>query len=127
MGALLGLTFGLGVLLVWLGWTAPPVVRRTGRRSRTGDLLAEAGIEGVTAGQFFVISGVLGLVGGLAMLAASRVWLVALSFAVITALAPRMSFHSLSAAASPRRKRLRILRLCLIWANTGSMLAALFL
>lgn len=88
MGALVGLTFGLGLLLIWLGWTAPPV-RRTGRRSRTSDLLAEAGIEGVTAGQFFVISAVLGLVGGLAMLAASRVWLVALSFAIIATLTPR--------------------------------------
>ena len=37
------------------------------------------------------------------------------------------SFHSLSAAASPRLVIVRIPRLCLIWANTGSMLAALFL
>jgi hypothetical protein len=35
------------------------------------------------------------------------------------------SFHSLSAAASPRRDRLRMCRLCFIRAKTGSMLAAL--
>jgi hypothetical protein len=38
-----------------------------------------------------------------------------------------MSFHSLSAALRPRREMLRMPRLCLIWAKTGSMLGALFL
>jgi len=39
----------------------------------------------------------------------------------------QMSFHSLSAAARPRREIVRIPRLCLTWANTGSMVAARFL
>ena len=39
----------------------------------------------------------------------------------------QMSFHSLAAAASPRRDRLRILRLCLICPKIGSMVAARFL
>lgn len=89
MGALIGLTFGLGLVLVWLGWSTPPPARRTTRHSGTGEFLAQAGIEGVTPAQFFAISGVLGLVGGLSMLAVSRTWLVAVAFAVIASLVPR--------------------------------------
>jgi transposase len=38
-----------------------------------------------------------------------------------------ISFHSLLAASSPRRDSVRIRRLCLICANTGSIVAARFL
>jgi transposase len=39
----------------------------------------------------------------------------------------QMSVHSLATAASPRRERLRICRLCLICPKIGSMVAARFL
>src|SRR5690606_20405655 len=83
---------------VWLGSTTPPPRRRSDGRSRTRELLLQAGIEGVTPGQFVTVSAVLGVVGGLAMLAVSRSWVVAAAFAVITALAPR-------ALVSVRRRR----------------------
>lgn len=89
MGALLGLAFGLGALLIWLGWTTPLPVRRTRRQSRTAELLAQAGIEGVSAVQLVTASVILGVASGLIMLAVSRTWLVAAAFAGLAALAPR--------------------------------------
>lgn len=98
MGAVVGLTFGVGLVLVWLGWTSPPAARSSSRRSRTGELLAQAGIEGVTPRQFYAISVVLGVAGGLGLLAMSRTWLVSVAFALITMLAPR-------ALVTARRRR----------------------
>lgn len=48
MGALVGLGFGLGCLLIWTAFRAPRSAARPQRRAaRTGDLLAEAGIGDV--------------------------------------------------------------------------------
>lgn len=48
MGALVGLGFGLGCLLVWSALRAPrPTTRPERRVARTGELLAEAGLRGV--------------------------------------------------------------------------------
>lgn len=116
MGALVGLTFGLGGVLVWLGWTTPPPRRRPGRYSRMRELLLQAGIDGVTPGQFFATSAVLGVVGGLGMLAVSRTWVVALAFALITALAPR-------ALVNMRRNR-RQTELREIWPEVVDNLAS---
>lgn len=104
MGALVGLTFGLGAVLVFLGLTTPPPAPRVRRHSRTAELLAQAGIEGVTPPQFVAVSVVLGVVGGLGMLAVSRTWVVALAFAGIAALAPR------ALVAMRRRRRTNELR-----------------
>lgn len=89
MGALLGLTFGLGAVLIWLGWSTPPPVRQRRTHSPTAELLAQAGITGVTPAQLLAASLVLAAVGGLIMLAVSRTWLVAVAFAVLAGLAPR--------------------------------------
>lgn len=49
MGALLGLGFGLGCLLIWTAFRAPRSATHPQRRAaRTGELLAEAGIGDVT-------------------------------------------------------------------------------
>ncbi|HEX6446650.1 MAG TPA: type II secretion system F family protein [Streptosporangiales bacterium] len=98
MGPLLGLAFGVGAVLVWLGWSTPPPVRRGRRPSRTAEMLAQAGIEGVSANQLYAMSVVLGLFGGVAMYVVSRTWVVAAAFAVIAALAPR-------AVVNVRRRR----------------------
>lgn len=89
MGVLLGLTFGLGAVLVWVGWWTPPQARQRRPYSRTAELLAQAGITGVTPAQLVAASVVLGAVGGLIMLAVSRTWLVAVAFGVLAGLAPR--------------------------------------
>lgn len=86
MGALLGLAFGLGALLVWSS-TQPRRQRRPGRRSlcsRAADLLAEAGIEAVTPGALLASSVGLAAVVWLLMAAVSRSVVVASSFAVIS-------------------------------------------
>lgn len=98
MGPLLGLAFGIGAVLVWLGWSTPLPVRRRRGSSRTAEILAQAGIEGVSPNQLFAMSGILGLLGGVAMYAVSRTWVVAVAFAVIAALAPR-------AVVNVRRRR----------------------
>jgi tight adherence protein B len=54
MGALLGLTFGVGLLLVWQSALQPRQRtrrQRLGIRQRIADLIAEAGIEAVTPRQ----------------------------------------------------------------------------
>ncbi|MQA79174.1 MAG: type II secretion system protein F [Streptosporangiales bacterium] len=116
MGALVGLTFGLGAVLVFLGLTTPPPAPRVRRHSRTAELLAQAGIEGVTPRQFVAASVVLGVVGGLGMLALSRAWVVALAFAGIAALAPR-------ALVSMRRRR-RSTELRELWPEVVDNLAS---
>ena len=65
VGALLGLLFGLGCLLVWRATTHPTATSGRGRArwaGRTRDLLAQAGIEGVSPRQLVGASGVLGLI-----------------------------------------------------------------
>ncbi|MBO0830130.1 MAG: type II secretion system F family protein, partial [Streptosporangiales bacterium] len=98
MGPLLGLAFGIGAVLAWLGWSTPPPVRRERRPSRTAEMLAQAGIEGVSPNQLYAMSGILGLFGGVAMYVVSHTWVVAAAFAVIAALAPR-------AVVNVRRRR----------------------
>lgn len=92
MGALLGMTFGLGVLMIWQGWRAP---RRSaaatpgpGLRRRLDDLIAEAGLEAVTARQLMVSSTGLGVVTGMVFLAVSHTWPIAIAFTVFGSYAP---------------------------------------
>ena len=91
MGALLGLLFGLGCLLVWQSSTrapdhrSPGTVRLTGR---TRDLLAQAGIEGVSPRQLVGASAALGLVAFVLVLGTSQVPVIALLFGAFAALLP---------------------------------------
>jgi tight adherence protein B len=90
MGALLGLLFGIGWLLVWRSGSRAPVrtTRAGGWRERTRELLAQAGIEGVSPGQLMGASGTLGLVVTVLVLGTSRVPVIALAFGGFAALLP---------------------------------------
>jgi tight adherence protein B len=91
VGPLLGLLLGLGLLLVW--WSGP---RRPAPAPRTGptwhdrlhDLLAQAGIEGVSPRQLVAASSALALVAFVLVLGTSRVPVIALLFAVFAGLLP---------------------------------------
>ena len=90
MGALLGLLFGLGALLVWRSGSRAPVrpTKADGWQERTRELLAQAGIEGVSPGQLLGAGIGLGVVVGVLVLGTSRVPVIALAFGVFAALLP---------------------------------------
>lgn len=90
MGALLGLLFGIGCLLVWRSGGRAPVrtTRGEGWHERTRELLAQAGIEGVSPGQLTAASVTLGLVAFVLVLGTSRVWVIALVFGSFASLLP---------------------------------------
>ena len=90
MGALLGLLFGLGCLLVVRTRHTPgPAVTSGPRwRERTRDLLVQAGIEGVSPGQLLGASAALGLVAFVLVLGTSQVLVIALAFGGFASLLP---------------------------------------
>lgn len=82
MGAVLGLVFGLGLLLVWTAFWAPTPVRAA-RGSHLRPMLVSAGLAEVSAAGFLVVCAVCSAVAGAVVLAASRTVPVALVFAVM--------------------------------------------
>lgn len=89
MGALIGATFGLGVLLIWASrWPRP--VARSGptRRMRFEEMVAQAGIPGITRGGLALSSAGVTLCATLVMLALSRALPIALAFGLIAGYAP---------------------------------------
>ncbi|WP_166356361.1 type II secretion system F family protein [Phytoactinopolyspora limicola] len=107
MGALLGLTAGTGLLMMWHAWSFPgstPAVLRFGGWHRLSDLIAEAGLEAVTPRQLIISSAGLGAVAGTVFLAVSRTWPIALAFAVFGAYTP---IALVRARARTRRRELR--------------------
>ncbi len=91
MGPLLGLLLGIGLLLVWQSGDRRPV--RPPRTSptwqqRTGELLVQAGIEGVSPVQLVGVSAGLGLVVGVLVLGTSQVPSLAVLFGAFAALLP---------------------------------------
>jgi tight adherence protein B len=107
MGAILGLTFGVGVLMVWQGWRHPHEAARRTRSTpahRLNDLIAEAGLEAVTARQVVMSAVGLGAATGVVFLAVSRTWPIALVFAFFGAQTP-ISLIRIRARA--RRRELR--------------------
>lgn len=83
MGALLGLGFGLGVVLVVRARTAPPrqrVRRRPGFLVRLGESLAQADIEAVSPGALLASCGVVGAVVWVLMLLVSHSLVLAVVF-----------------------------------------------
>jgi len=91
MGPLLGLLLGIGLLLMWQSGPRRPVRRARARPSwqeRTGVLLAQAGIEGVSPAQLVGVSAGLGLVAGVLVLGTSQVPSLAVLFGAFAALLP---------------------------------------
>ncbi|TCO47043.1 tight adherence protein B [Kribbella antiqua] len=86
MGLLLGLFFGIGLLLIIWTFVAPADTRSAGDGrliARSRDLLASAGIEGVTPGAFIGACLITGLVGFVVMFVVSSAWPVGVVFGVI--------------------------------------------
>ncbi|AYY12087.1 type II secretion system protein F [Actinobacteria bacterium YIM 96077] len=109
MGALLGLTFGTGILLIWRSFHAPaeryaPSWRRLELHRRLEELIAQAGLEAVTPRQLILSSAGLGAIIGMVFLAVSRTWPIALAFTLFGAYAP-MALVRMRARARQRELR----------------------
>jgi tight adherence protein B len=119
VGALLGLLFGLGCLLVWRSGARAPVSSppgRAGLSQRTGDLLAQAGIEGVSPRQLLAASSALGLAVLVLVLGTSQVPVIAVLFG---------SFASLLPVVVVRRRRTqRSVELREVWPEAVDNLAS---
>jgi tight adherence protein B len=86
MGALLGLVFGIGLLLIWRGASSRPAVRPTGAGSwsrRRTELLQQAGVEGVTSTQLVLIQLATSLVVLVIIVLATSSIAIAVCFAVM--------------------------------------------
>ena len=118
MGALLGLLFGLGCLLVWRSGTRAPVRSRSGPdvTERTRDLLAQAGIEGVSPRQLLGASGVLAVVVFVVVLGTSQVPIIAVLFGGFAGLLPVVLVR--------RRRAQRAVELREVWPEAVDNLAS---
>jgi len=119
MGALVGLLFGLGCLLAWRsGDRAPRRRTRSGPslQERVHDLLAQAGIEGVTPNRLAAASAALGAVVFVLVLGTSRVPVIALAFGSFGALLP--------IALVRRRRAQRRVELREVWPEAVDNLAS---
>jgi tight adherence protein B len=86
-----GLTFGVGLLLIWRVFTAPATAWPRSKRapgSRLRRLLHEAGLSGVSSVGLLILAAVCGLVAGSVVLAISRTLPVAVAFALIAGYGP---------------------------------------
>lgn len=91
MGVLVGLGFGLGLLLIWSAFVVPARAQATasGRTpGRLAALLGRAGLDGVKPGAFLTLCLVLGLIGTVVVQIASRALPVALAFGAIAGSLP---------------------------------------
>lgn len=90
MGALLGLGLGVGLLLIWSAFLVPrPRPRlRSGRRGRTAELLARAGISAVTPTSFWLLCGACAAFGFVVVQVVSQTVTVAAAFGLISGYLP---------------------------------------
>ncbi|WP_375482359.1 type II secretion system F family protein [uncultured Jatrophihabitans sp.] len=84
MGALVGLIAGLGLLLIWRSGPRAPQKRSpsTGWTARRRELLRQAGIDGVGAGQLLAVQVLAALIAFVLVLAVTRTVAVAVCFGV---------------------------------------------
>jgi len=118
MGALVGLLFGLGCLLAWRSGDRAP--QRTpsgpGLSARTRDLLAQAGVEGVTPQQLLAASVAVGVVVFVVVLGTSRVPVIATAFGGFGALLPLVLVR--------HRRAQRLVELREVWPEAVDNLAS---
>ncbi len=88
MGAVVGLSTGLGLLLVFWALVAPPDVVRRPRPSRLRELLARAGLSQTSPGSVVTMCCGAALVAGLTLQVISRTVPVSLAFAALAAYLP---------------------------------------
>lgn len=91
MGIIVGLLFGIGAFFVWWSWWTPPAPRerrRGGLGDRARDVLAQAGVEGVTLRALVGVCLVLAVAVFLGAVAVSRSPQIATCFAVMAAWSP---------------------------------------
>lgn len=100
MGALVGLGFGLGLVLIWSAY-ALPRTPRIGRSSRLRQLLDRAGMGSVSVSGFLVLCSILGAVAAVVIQLVSRTPPVALAFGLLAAYAPT----AIVAGRARRRQR----------------------
>ncbi|WP_018505757.1 type II secretion system F family protein [Parafrankia discariae] len=118
MGIFLGLLFGLGLFLI----VASGRPRAGGGRTEASwardlrETLAQAGIRGVTAHQFVLISAALGLVAGLVVLVFSGTFSLAVAFGAFASALPRQLVL--------RRRRARMHDLRELWPDVVDNLAS---
>jgi tight adherence protein B len=118
VGALVGLLFGLGCLLVWRSGSGAPVPgsRRLSWEARTQDLLFQSGIEGVSPRQLVGVSLGLGLLVLVLVLGTSQVPVIALLFGGFAACGPLVLVR--------RRRAHRALELREVWPEAVDNLAS---
>lgn len=91
MGALLGLSFGTGLALVWFAFTRPRTAtprRRTSATGRLTDLLNRAGLTGTSPYGIVLVCLAAAAVAGLAIQIVSRTLPVALAFSAVAGYLP---------------------------------------
>jgi tight adherence protein B len=88
MGALLGLAFGAGLLLMLRGWSPPAKVERKPKVRRLADQLGAAGLDRISPAQLVVACGGLGGFAFLLVFVVSRSFSIALAFGVMAGYVP---------------------------------------
>jgi tight adherence protein B len=88
MGAVLGLVFGVGLILVWSSFRTPPARAEPRTASRLKPMLASAGLGEVSIAGFLVVCAVCAFMATAVVLVASRTVPVALVFGAMGAYLP---------------------------------------
>lgn len=104
MGVLLGIALGVGGLLVLLALTDDSEATTPRRRSRLGQLTAEAGLEGVSPRGVALTSVGAAVLVGVSFYVLTETWSVAAAFGLIAAAAPTVLLRQ---RAHRRRAELR--------------------
>lgn len=117
MGAVLGLGVGTGLLLIWLGWTSPPMTRaaRPGA-GHTRELLDRAGLPTTSVGGVWVVSAVCAIVAYATVEVISRTSTVSGAFALMAGYLP----WAMLAGRARRRQR----ELAEVWPEAVDNLAS---